>query len=40
MLNPAAEADRVGAVAGGGDLLGPPVIAGASSVDDLLEDTG
>ena len=38
VVDPAAQAHRVGAVAGGGHLLGPAVIAGASAVDHLLED--
>ena len=36
----AGQADRVVAVAGLGDQLGPPVIAVTSPVDDLPEDAG
>jgi hypothetical protein len=38
LVDPAAQAHRVGAVAGGRDLLGPAVIAAAGAVDDLLKD--
>src|SRR4029453_4467626 len=40
VVDSAAQAHRVGAVAGRGALLGPPLIARAGPVDDLLEDAG
>jgi hypothetical protein len=40
VVDPAAKADRVGAVAGGGDLLGPAVIAGTSPGDGLGHHSG
>src|SRR4029453_18318888 len=38
VLDPAAQPHRAGAVAGGRHLLGPAVIAGAGTVDHLLQD--
>src|SRR5213078_5413002 len=40
VLDPAGQADRVVAVAGLGDQLGPPLIAVASPVHDLAQDSG
>jgi hypothetical protein len=40
VFNGAAQPYRVGAVAGGRDLLGPALIAGTGPIDDLLENTG
>jgi hypothetical protein len=40
VLDPAGQADGVVAVAGLGDQLGPPRIAGAGPVDQLSQDTG
>src|SRR4029453_9440939 len=40
LLNPPSEADRVVAVAGLGDQLGPAVIAVAGPLDDLPDDAG
>jgi hypothetical protein len=39
VLDGAAQPHRMGTVAGDGDLLHPPVIAGTGPVDHLLEDT-
>jgi hypothetical protein len=38
VLDPAAQPHRVSAVAGGGHLLGPPLIAGTGPIDHLLQD--
>src|SRR5829696_6565924 len=40
VVDPAPQPYRVGAVAGGSDLLGPAVIAGTGPLDHLLENTG
>jgi hypothetical protein len=40
MLNPAAQPHRMGAIASGGDLLSPALIAGTGPGDHLLEHAG